>query len=1012
MTRRNPSPFAPPRVGPVLLAAVALVLALVCADPGPAFCGQEALPAALVLSPDLFAGGETAVAGNLSARLSMRKVPYAQVLAERALALPKIPRDQDGVRLWSLMKALQGVDPRAFGEVRLDTLGSSRPGQGPLGLVATLDRETVFASDPLAAVGELTAAWADGREADHVEVAGADWAAKSLRYQVSRFLDRAPDAVWRYVQDGLSTFVQRRFRKELVGVGAVDVVLARGQSVQVNLVVAPDPAHARRTVVLDWYALNKRFFDLPDGRRVLRLYVGRHLAERFPGARSILLKEIALMFFKKDQAAVLAEPGVERIVFAPSGLPPGLLASHGLPRLLPAQARELFTGRNELTVNLAPLSRPPYDSMTVTGVEAVQAGLAEAASATRSAGAGDSLDGRSRSGVRSDASFASLEAASLVRTAPRREIPALLAATEERCRTLGVTCDVLDENGLVSQEPVWSLSFAGLGAKAPAGPEAGSVPILGRVGLDETKQPLYARMGTPALFGEGGPLEFRQAPEGLEVRAQGSVTLELNIDAALTSRDRYGLWLELGPNARGLTGVEAEAYAGGGIVARVAVKPGFPAVFPPLPDGIEGIRVRFLTDGKDLDVTLRRVRLQRVPAGSSRTGLFSATYLLDQTRPLAVTVQDDRDVGLAMPGGPFCVQWLRLHASTKPWTVNDQPPRLQVATPGAVSRIALPGPESDVILFLPGLLGPNIARCLSGEVATAPETFSVNLLGGAEGATLTVTDAWVSGEILATWPRLLELDPLFTLAGRPVFLSRLGADQAKAMAERNTWLPLGAARLAPGGEGVRFARNPWLEVEALMLSDADGPRLEALGRELPVAPAKPGKGAMLLRLAEAALLLGLCWLAGRRGRAGAALSWSGRTLADWLGRERAASGALLAWKGWVLAGLVLAAMALFFGPGAGRGALFAASLLAVPLWRSARLRLARGFFGRYPAPGRALTARAERFYLAGFAFFVGLGALVRLTGAPVVPELCGLGGLWLLLAALLLHLRQPSGADA
>ena len=266
-------------------------------------------------------------------------------------------------------------------------------------------------------------------------MARADWVSKGIRYQLARLLDHEPDQLWRYSQNGLSTFVQRRFRKDLRDVGALDVVLLRGQDVQVNLVVSLDPEGKGKTV-LDWYAIPKRTFELGDGRTILRLYLGRHLRDLVPGRKAVMLKEMALMFFKQNMEDVARSRNVEKVIFVPSGLDAQALAQ-GLPRNIPARAREVFAGRGELAANLQELAQAPWKDMTLAGVSVLQ------------------------SPQEPELAFGqAIESARLVNVAPRRDVPALLAATAERCASFGAACDIDDPNGLVGQTPLWTLDFS------------------------------------------------------------------------------------------------------------------------------------------------------------------------------------------------------------------------------------------------------------------------------------------------------------------------------------------------------------------------------------------------------------------------------------------------------------------------------------------------------------------------------------------------------------------------
>ncbi|MFP5239841.1 MAG: hypothetical protein ACLGQW_08425, partial [Acidobacteriota bacterium] len=441
----------------LLLAAQSLALALPCRAAAPA----EGV--ALALPPALFGaripGEGTAVEGGLLGRVAMRKVKYSRVLAQRELPLPRSGNAPTGaLQVLTLAGPDSGLRLGDSNEARLDYLSGDPDHPGRLAFWAELAAPggaRFFAGDPLETVDRLTPQWADGAGRDAADVAGARWLSKGLRYQLSRLLDREPDEDWRTSQDGLSAFVQRRFRKDVTDVGALDVVLLRGQDVQVNLVVSLKPDGSGKTV-LDWYAIPKRLFDLGDGRTVLRLYLGRHLRELAPGAAKVTLKELALMFFKQNIEEVAQARNVEKILFVPSGLDPAWTAAHGLPRLLPSRARELFQARGELAANLEALSGAGAGTdATIKGFGVVQSAQDD-----------------------SQPFSLTLEAARLAKVAPRRDVPAILAATEERCRSFGAACDPDSPRGYASQNPLWSLDFQALAGGPGAQDGAALRPAL------------------------------------------------------------------------------------------------------------------------------------------------------------------------------------------------------------------------------------------------------------------------------------------------------------------------------------------------------------------------------------------------------------------------------------------------------------------------------------------------------------------------------------------------------
>jgi hypothetical protein len=961
----NPSRF------PAHAAAVMVLLALLAACPhGSALAQPPQSAGALWLPPALF-DGEAKVSGELFARVSMRKVKYARVLAERRLALPggaaaATGQENRQAAAGPRLIPLTGLDGglTGFNEARLDYLAADPDRPGSLGLCITLEKDgarSVFVSDPLETVDRLTPEWADSKERDAAGVARAEWTPKSVRYLASRYFDRAPDALWRHSQDGLSTFVQRRFDKDLLGVGAIDVVLRSGQDVQVNIVAATGPGGKGRAV-LDWYAIPKRLFDLGDGRSVLRLYVGRHLREIMPGASQARLKELALMFFKERQEDVLRERAVEKIIFTPSGLDASLMAG-GLPRDLPAKAREAYSGRAELAVNLQELLDGPWAAMSVTNLAAVQS-------------AGDEAG----------APPVTLEAARLARVAPRRDVPAILAATAERCQSFGAACDLDSENGFVSQDPAASLDFTALAAD---GGERLALALA------------------EGLFSSPGRLRYSRAPEGLRVESQdGGFVLETGAAFVPVPGRRYSLWLELGRERQGLSGVFAEAH-GAGESARIPVKPGQPAVFERLPAKVEGVRILFESSGRELAVTLRRAVAQSADPMAKGESLFTARYLFDESAGLTVSKTAGNAARLALPDGAvppqgLAPQWLAFHASTAPWTVNDMPPTLVVEAGGVKGCAPLTASSSRVAVFLPGL--PGTSRTNAGKLLTAAprDGITVSLEGGAPGARLELSRAVLSGQRLASWPQVLGFEPLLDLAGRERRLSGLDGASAAAMAASAHWQSMGLADIPAGTASAGFVKNSWLDVEALLLANASGPGLASLARKAP--PASPGgKGpGRILAAAAAAAVLAAAWLALRGGRFAQAASLTG----EWLDRRYGQNGVALSAKGWLLAMAGPLAAGAVAGPDALRAASMLAGALAVPAWRAARPRLARY------SPGLAKTPALH--YCTGFLAALVLAAAARAAGAAPVSEFIGLCGLWLFLAALAAHSftrRDPAGSD-
>lgn len=890
------------------------------------------------------AGGVT---GDLFARVALRKVKYSRVLARKALALP--PSDgpwaagDAAPRRARLADGASGLNLAGFNEAHLDYLAANPALPGCLGFAAVLrggGARTAFVSDPLETVDRLEPAWVDSPRRDAVDVAGADWAPKGLRYQLARFLDREPDALWRYSQDGPSTFVQRRFARDITDVGAVDVVLLRGQEVQVNLVVSLDPAGKGRTV-LDWYALPKRTFDLGDGRSLLRLYVGRHLRALAPGTRAVRLKEAALMFFRQDQERVTAERNVEKLLFVPSGLPEALTRD-GLPRDLPARAREIFAGRGELAANLSVLGQAPWDAMALESLDVVWSPSAP-----------------------EEPFELDLEGARLARVAPRRDVPAVLAAMAERCASFGAQCDMDAPDGFVDQDPLWSLDFTPL-----ADPGGRSRPVV---------HPALAE----GLLRTAGRARYTAEPDGLGVACQGGLTLETGAAFTPAVGATVSLWLELGARRQGLGGIRLEAWGGGRTVS-VAVKPGLPAVLPELPGRVEGVRLRFEPQDRELFLTLQRAVLQATHPGAPRRGLYEARTLFGEAVPAVARQDGPRELRFDVQALPASPRWLVADLSAPAWTVHDAPPVLRLDYAGRALRAALPAASARVAFLLPE--APLSSR--------AP--LRLSLEGGSPQGGLSCQRALLAGERLASWPEVLGGQSLLEAQGAGFHLEGLDPAGAGAMASSARWMPMGGLNLSGGEQAVRFVKNPWLEVEAVLLDRLAGPELTRLGNASEAGPASGGRGGKLPALALALACGAALWLGLRGGRAGRLA----RGFAGWLdGAPPEGGRGESPWFWAVLMAASLAAGFVLGGPGA-RLAGMAGSLAAVPLWRALRPRVARLL--------PVVAKRAALHYCTGFLAAVCLAAALRAAGLPPLSEFLGLCGMWLFVGAWAVRLRPDT----
>ena len=498
--RAAPPTAAPGRPRPVFclswrlpLAAFCLVFGLVLGlcRPGPALAldldpRPEGAP--LRLPGDLF-GRDQAVEGRLFVKIGPRKVKYSRVVetAPLFLAAP-VPDGPAAVQALTGPAGGSDVPLGRFNEIGLDLRDADPANPTLAALTLRAPDGRAFGSDPLECVESLGQTYLDGLTPDNTaDIATAQWADKNALYLARRVLDLPFDDLWRTTQDGPSTFLQRRFDRDALDLGAVDVILRRPAPVQVNLVVALDPANPKARTVLDWYALAKRTFELPDGRTVLRAYVGRYLRERHPGLKWARLKEISLMFFRQGLAEVTRDRLAQRLAFIPSGFDPAALARDGLPGRLPTRVREPFAGARRVFVN------------TTTAAAAVGQGGAARAELRLSPMTASQPGG------------GAAERAYLALSSPRRETPAFLAAADELATSLGAAPDIDRPDGGVSVTPLWSL--------APPFDRAPRRAADGFGGL--APEPVYLA-GAPGLFTGSGAIRFFRAASGLVAEGTGA----------------------------------------------------------------------------------------------------------------------------------------------------------------------------------------------------------------------------------------------------------------------------------------------------------------------------------------------------------------------------------------------------------------------------------------------------------------------------------------------------------
>ena len=675
-----------------LLAAILLaaLLAALSFPPAPALA-EKTLP----FPKELFSEAET-VSGGLRAKVSMKKVRRSRVLSSIALqAAPaeesadssaKTPQDDADAAVFDIGPVGGApVNIHDFNRLGVDSLDlePDNPGLVHFSLdLAGANGETArFVSDPLASVTELTLEQINTAP-DAVEVAGAEWKEKNWLYLARRVLNLPGDAVWRWTQSGESAFVQRRFERELIDVGAVDVLLRRNQRVQVNLVVGLDPDNPRSRTVIDWYKLPKRVFPLDHGRSVLRLYVGRRLREAFPGAKSVVLKELSFMFFREKADQVLESRNVERIVFVPSGLDPRAVAEHGLPRRLPTACREIFSGRRRLTAGLAVLSKPRFRDMVLRRARLVSRPMET-----------DRPYGARFEGLRLDL------------VSPRRDTPAFLAATDAMCETFLGDCDI--GRGEAADQDVLAHLF---------------LPFTEKMrGKANRRARLF---GTERLFRAQGPVHASRSRSGLLLEGRSpflEIPLAASPAAAAAGAARRSLWLELGETGPGLRGVFFTARGPDGRIIRIPVKPGDATPLADLPKILRrpALRFEFSATGRTtpaFSLTLRRIVLSAVVPGE-RKSVFAARMLMPQNARLPAPPQ-------APPQAPW--QWLTLADKEKKTCVAAFLPGIDAAGGGfeAVKKALPPGEIEDIALT-------------GAALSTWPEEFAKAPAAIVKGAALT-----------------------------------------------------------------------------------------------------------------------------------------------------------------------------------------------------------------------------------------------------------------------------------
>lgn len=944
--RRLPSLFV--LVGLLCLMARAVPAAALSLDPKP-----ERGPVRL---PDGLFGPSGTVNGLLRARLLTKKVKYSRVLETAPLAWTAGGAPGDALRL-TTPEGGRAIAFGRFNEVALDVRDAEPDNPTLAALTVATPDGRVFASDPLECVERLGQAYLDsiaGPDAS-VAVARAAWADKTPLYLARRLLDLPFDDVWRVAEDGPSTFLQRRFDRDALDLGAVDLILRRPTPVQVNLVVALDPARPRQRTVLDWYALAKRTFELPDGRTVLRVYVGRYLRAHYPGLKAARLKEISLMFFRQPAAEVRRDKVVERLVFIPSGLDGALVAAKGLPGRLPTRVREPFAGLRRVFVNIAPAAK-------ALGAAPDAAATAEAVlspMAPKLPGGG------------------SLESAALALVSPRRDTPAFLAAADELATSLGASPDIDRPDGGVSVTALWSLASPFEAASKRAGQDGAAA-----------EAPVFVS-GADGLFRAAGDVRLYRAPKGLVVEGKGP-RLDVRLDTAFTTPAGVDLFFRLDIGASpGLADVSLDvAPAGGGAVKTYSLRPGTATRLPDPPASVAGATLRFAFTGREFSLPLTRAELVAVPRAAPREGLYDARLpwpvttaaVAEKTAAAGAQASSGAVKGFAPTTAFGRFSWL-----TASFALVGDP----VAVSVGGGSPAVPDTRSGI---LAGRLGTG-----AGEAAVA-----VTGLDGRAPGELTLSEAAFSGVAAANWRELFAAAPLVRLDGRDYLSGPVSAAAARRLHEADDWLDLGAASLTATDGTARFFAHPWYGLGALCFETEKSIDLARFAAPPRAAGGSGGFGTLaraLLALAVVAAALAGLRLAGGRLRDFAARP------ARWL-RHAPQPGAtsrrqLWSWLG-VCACLLAASFVLGGHPARVAQGLAAACLL--PVWRCLGGRVGVRLSGWIAGLGPWLAADAGRLYFLGFACSLVLAAGLRGLALARLSEFLVQAGLYAFLAGLYLEI--------
>jgi hypothetical protein len=950
------------RTAAVLVLAACLAVWGACCRPAAALELDPKPQRAPVRLPGEIFGADGPAIGTVRVKIGVKKIKYSRVLETAPLATSAADGDAQGAARDLRLTLPGGQASLAFGrynEVGFD-LRDADPDNPTLAalLVRAPDGRT-FASDPLACVTRLGPAYLDAAAAPDVSVpvARAQWADKTTLYLIRRILDLPFDATWRVAEDGPSTFLQRRFDRDLLAVGAVDLILRRPAPVQVNLVAALDPAHPRTRTVLDWYGLAKRTFELPDGRTVLRVYVGRYLRERYPGIKAVRLLEISLMFFRQDAAEVRRDKVVERLVFTPSGLDAAQVAANGLPGRLPTRVREPFAGAKRVFVNVTAASAALETEKSAGTTAALRltpmaAGLPGGAAVTD---------------------------AFLALVSPRRDTPAFLAAADELATDLGAAPDIDRADGGVTVTPLWTL----------ASPFAPTPRHFGPGDADAPETPVSIA-GAPDLFAADDGVRLYRTRQGLTIEGRASrLTVPVTASFTPAAHTAYFFRLDIG-RAPGLAGVflDVRDTADGKPVRRYALRPGTATPLPDLPATVAGATLRFEFSGREFALPFTRAMLTAAPEGKPSEGLYAARL----PWPVSTAATPAQGVGNTRftPQTPFGrLDWL-----TANYALTGDPVAVSVAG-GAPAR-----PDTRT-----GLL----AARLDGQNATAP--VAVAGVNGQAPGQLELNHAAFSGQAVADWRALFAAGPLLALDGKALSPGTVSEETAARLHAADSWLDIGAAKLPAKAATARFFSHPWYDVAALCFETArpiDVARFAA--------PPKAGAGAghlgTLARALGAVLFLAALVIGARligKKRLREMASRPARWLAEPPHEPRAARREM-AWGLGLCVALLATSLAL--GAAAARIVTPLAAMALLPVWRVLAPALAARLSRRATSLGAWLAADPGRPYFLGFALSLVLAAALHLCLLARPAEFLVQAGLYCFLAGLYLELAPRSGNTA